>query len=65
MIGTLPECGFTLPESAKIIGCHPKHIYKIVSRGDLRPFLGLDNRLRISREELYFYIRRRAEQRRD
>ncbi len=59
MIGALPEAGFTLPEASKIIGCHPKHIYKIVSRGDLRPFLGLDSRLRLSREELYLYLRSR------
>jgi hypothetical protein len=62
MIGTLPEAGFTLPEASKIIGCHPKHIYKIVSRGQLQTFLGLDNRLRISKEELHYYLRRREEQ---
>ena len=57
MITALPEPGFTLPEASKIVGCHPKHIYKIVNRGELRPFLGLDGRLRISREEVYHYLR--------
>ena len=61
MISTLPEAGYTLPEAAKIIGCHPKHVYKIVNRGDLQPFLGLDNRLRISREELYSYLKEKEE----
>lgn len=59
MITALPEVGFTLPEASKIIGCHPKHIYKIVNRGELQTFLGLDNRLKISKEELYFYLRSR------
>ena len=62
MISALPEVGYTLPEASKIIGCHPKHIYKIVNRGELQPFLGLDNRLRISKEELHYYLRRREEQ---
>ena len=61
MIGALPEVGYTLPEAAKVIGCHPKHIYKIVNRGELQPFLGLDNRLRISKEELHYYLRRQEE----
>jgi hypothetical protein len=57
MINTLPEVGYTLLEASKIIGCHSKHLYKIVNRGDLQPFLGLDNRLRISKEELYSYLK--------
>ena len=61
MISTLPEAGYTLPEAANIIGCHPKHIYKIVNRSELRSFLGLDNRLRISREEVYSYLKRKEE----
>ena len=60
MTSTLPEAGFTLLEASKIVGCHPKHIYKIVKRGDLQPFLGLDNRLRISKEELYSYLKERG-----
>ena len=59
MVTALPEVGFTLPEAAKVIGCHPKHIYKIVNRGELQTFLGLDNRFRISREELHHYLRSR------
>ncbi len=62
MITALPEAGYTLPEAAKVIGCHPKHIYKIVNRGQLQAFLGLDNRLRISKEELHYYLRRQEEQ---
>ncbi len=57
MISTLPEAGYTLLEAAKIIRCHPKHIYKIANRGDLQLFLGLDNRLRISREELHSHLK--------
>ena len=55
----LPEAGYTLPEAAKIIGCHDKHIYRIVGRGDLDTFVGLDNRLRVSKEELYSYLKQR------
>ncbi len=59
MITALPEVGFTLPEAAKVIGYHPKHIYKIVGRGELQVFLGLDNRMRVSKEELHHYLRSR------
>ena len=51
--------GYSLPEAAKIIGCHDKHIYRIVARGDLDTFVGLDNRLRVSKEELYSYLKQR------
>lgn len=53
----LPEPAFVLSEAAKIIGCHRCHIYKIVKRGDLETFTGLDNRQRVSREELHHYMR--------
>ena len=55
----LPESGYSLHSAAKIIGCHPKHIYKIVERGELQPFLGLDGRLMLTREELYAYLKQK------
>jgi excisionase family DNA binding protein len=53
----LPESGYTLSEAAKLIGCHRTHIYKMVKRGDLQVFVGLDNRQRVSKEELHHYLR--------
>lgn len=53
----MPEAGYMLSEAAKVIGCHRTHIYKIVKRGDLETFTGLDNRQRVSREELHHYLR--------
>lgn len=60
MVKALPESGFALSEAAKIIGCHKKHIYKMVKRGELETFVGLDNRMKVSREELYSYLKSRA-----
>jgi excisionase family DNA binding protein len=54
--------GFTLPEAAKILGIHDKSIYRLVNQQKMQAFLGLDNRLRISKEELHYYLRRQEEQ---
>jgi excisionase family DNA binding protein len=56
------EPGWTLPEAAKLIGCHEKSIYRLVKQDKIQAFLGLDNRLRISKEELHYYLRRQEEQ---
>jgi hypothetical protein len=61
VISTMPEVGYTLPAAARVIGCHPKHIYKLVNTGELRPYLGLDGRLMLSRDEIYSYLRRKGE----
>jgi len=58
----LPEAGYTLPEAAKILGVHDKSIYRLVNQRKIQAFLGLDNRLRISREELHYYLRRQEEE---
>jgi len=55
------EPGFRLPEAAKILGIHDRSIYRLVNQQRMQTFLGLDSRLRISREELYYYLRRREE----
>ena len=60
MVKRLPEPAFLLSEAARIIGCHRSHIYKIVKRGDLETFTGLDNRQRESREQLHHYMRRKG-----
>ncbi len=56
------EPGWTLPEAAKLLGIHEKSIYRLVRQDKIRAFLGLDNRLRISKEELHYYLRRQEEQ---
>lgn len=55
------EPGWTLPEAAKLLGIHEKSIYRLVKQNKIQAFLGLDNRLRISREELYYYLRVKEE----
>ncbi len=57
------EPGWTLPEAAKLLGIHEKSIYRLVKQNKIQAFLGLDNRLRISREELYYYLRVKEETR--
>jgi excisionase family DNA binding protein len=59
----LPAVGYTLPEAAKIIGIHDKSIYRLVKQQKMQAFLGLDGRLRISKEELHYYLRRQEEER--
>ena len=61
----LPEVGYTLATASKLIGCHPKHIYRIVQRGDLETFVDASGRMMVSREELYSYIKRREQQGKD
>ena len=63
MLGELPQTGYTLPTAAKLIGCHPKHIYRIVKRGDLTTFVDASGRLMVSREEVYSYIKRKESDR--
>ncbi len=63
MIDTLPVSGYTLPTAAQLIGCHPKHVYRIAKRGDLTTFVDASGRLRVSREEVYTYMKRKGEQR--
>ncbi len=53
----LPMAGYTLPAAAKVIGCHEKHIYKLVRSGKLGAYVDATGRLMISREELYSYLR--------
>jgi excisionase family DNA binding protein len=55
------EPGFTLPEAAKILGIHDKSIYRLVNQQRIQAFVGLDSRLRISKEELHYYLRRQEE----
>jgi excisionase family DNA binding protein len=57
----LPATGYTLPEAAKILGIHDKSTYRLVKQERIRAFLGLDGRLRISREELYSYLKQKEE----
>jgi len=61
MIDTLPVSGYTLPTAARLIGCHPKHIYRIAKRGDLTTFFDASGRLMVSREEVYVYMKRKGE----
>jgi len=55
----LPEVGYTLATASRLIGCHPKSIYRIVKRGDLSVFVEASGRLMVSREEVYSYIKRK------
>jgi hypothetical protein len=63
MFDTLPASGYTLPTAARLIGCHPKSIYRIARRGDLTTFVDASGRLMVSREEVYAYMKRKGEQR--
>ncbi len=62
MIDMLPVSGYTLPTAAILIGCHPKHIYRIAKRGHLATFLDASGRMMVSKEEVYSYIRRKEQQ---
>ncbi len=57
MIKALPVAGYTLPTAARLIGCHPKSVYRIVKRGDLETFVDASGRLMVTRDELYSYIK--------
>ena len=50
-----------LPTAARLIGCHPKHIYRIAKRGDHTTFFDASGRLMVSREEVYVYMKRKGE----
>jgi predicted site-specific integrase-resolvase len=65
MIRELPQTGYTVSEATRLIGFSPtsKHIYKVIRSGELESFIGADGRLRISREELYSYLKQREQQR--
>ncbi len=53
----LPTAGYTLRSAARIIGCHEKHIYRLVKSRRLQAYVGGDGRLMVSKEELYSYIK--------
>lgn len=61
MIRELPAVGYTLPTAARLIGCHPKSIYRIVKRGDLETFVDPGTgQMLVSKEEVYSYIKERG-----
>ncbi|WP_166174908.1 helix-turn-helix domain-containing protein [Rubrobacter tropicus] len=57
----LPTPMYTVSEAAKLIGCYRTHVYKIVHRGDLEATTDDTGQLRVSREELYRYLKQREE----
>jgi excisionase family DNA binding protein len=60
MIGELPAVGYTLPTAARVIGCHPRSVYRIVKRGELEAFFDPGTgQMLVSKEELYSYIKRK------
>jgi Helix-turn-helix domain len=63
MIRELPQTGYTVSEATRLIGFSPnsKHVYKIIRSGQLDSFRGADGHLRISREELYSYLKQREQ----
>ena len=49
---------FSVDEVAELLGFHPKHVYRICSRGEL-PFLRVGKRtIRVSAEAVKTYMRR-------
>ena len=61
----LPTAGFTLPTAARNIGCHEKHIYRLVRSNKLASYVGMIGRLMVSKEELYSYLKQQAYQSRE
>ena len=61
----LPTAGYTLPTAARIIGCHEKHIYRLVRSNKLAAYVDLIGRLMVSKEELYSYLKQQAYQSRE
>ena len=55
----MPTTGYTLPTAARIIGIHDKSIYRLVREGKIDFYLDLTERMMISREELWRYLRER------
>ena len=56
----LPTAGFTLPTAARNIGYHEKHIYRLVRSNKLAAHVDLTERLMVSKEELYSYLKQQA-----
>lgn len=57
----LPPVGYGIAEFERIAGLPRKVGYAKIKSGEVQAFLGLDNRLKVSREETYSYLRRTQE----
>lgn len=51
--------GYTMKQASMIIGCHEKVIYQLAKDQKIDTYFGLDNRMMVTREEVYHYLRNR------
>ena len=52
----LPPVGYDVAECERIAGAAHKTLYRKIKEGKLLAFVGDDNKLKVSREELYRYL---------
>ena len=57
MTVSLPEALYTMPDAARAIGCSRAHVYLLVKRGKLHAERDESNQLRISRDEVAWYVK--------
>lgn len=58
---TLPPATYTLREAARLLSVSDKHVYKLWHRGELEVERDVTGQLRVSREEVYRFIKNRDE----
>jgi hypothetical protein len=57
----LPPVGYGIREFEIIANLAPKTGYAKIKSGEVQAFLGCDGRLKVSREELFSYMKNQAE----
>lgn len=62
MTVSLPEALYTMPDAARAIGCSRAHVYLLVKRGELHAEHDESNQLRVSRDEVAWYVRQRKQE---
>ena len=58
----LPPCGYGIREFEAIAGLARRMGYAKVKSGEIRAFVGLDGKLKVSPLEAYAYLKRKEEQ---
>ena len=53
----LPPAGYTIREAEHLLGVSDKYVYKLINRGVLTGYIDSVGQHRITREELYAYMR--------
>ncbi len=55
----MPQEGYRPSVAAILIECHPKHIYRLMHKGDIEYFLDHTGQMMVTKEAVFKYMKRK------